>query len=210
MRAEELPADLGEFRVATFAQSFHWMDGDRVAALVRGMLEPGGRLVHVGATTHRGVATDEPLPAASPTARGDHAAGRSLPRRLAPRRSRPQAGRAARAEDDVYRRAGFDGPRRVTVPRGEVFLRSEDEIVASVFSLSSAAPHLFGERRDGVRARPAGAAADGLAGRPIRRKGARDRAQHLDAVSSRNNGVRPLCCVVGQMTGARSAKWHAV
>ena len=56
--------------------------------------------------------------------------------------------RVARGEDDVYRRAGFEGPRRVTVPRGEIFLRSEDEIVASVFSLSSAAPHLFGERRD--------------------------------------------------------------
>jgi hypothetical protein len=42
--------------------------------------------------------------------------------------------------------AGFAGPRRIVVPRGEVFLRSEDQIVASVFSLSSAAPHLFGDR----------------------------------------------------------------
>lgn len=148
MRAEELPSDLGEFRVATFAQSFHWMDGDRVAALVRGMLEPGGRLVHVGATTHRGVATDDPLPAPSPPR---EEITQLVARYLG---DSPRAGRgrrpdgAARAEDDVYRWAGFDGPRRVTVPRGEVFLRSEDEIVASVFSLSSAAPHLFGERRE--------------------------------------------------------------
>ena len=148
IRAEDLPADLGEFRVVTFAQSFHWMDGDRVAALVRGMLEPGGRLVHVGATTHRGVATDEPLPAPSPPR---EEISQLVARYLG---DTPRAGRgrrpahASRAEDDVYRRAGFNGPRRVTVPRGEVFLRSEDEIVASVFSLSSAAPHLFGERRD--------------------------------------------------------------
>ena len=43
--------------------------------------------------------------------------------------------------------AGFAGPTRVlAVGGGRVFDRSEDEIVASVFSLSSAAPHLFGER----------------------------------------------------------------
>ena len=39
--------DSGSFRVATFAQSFHWMDRDRVAALVLEMLEPGGALVHI-------------------------------------------------------------------------------------------------------------------------------------------------------------------
>jgi SAM-dependent methyltransferase len=143
MRGEELSADLGEFRVATFAQSFHWMDGDRVAAIVRDMLEPGGRLVHVGATTHRGVATDQPLPAPSPPREEIS----ELVVRYLGGLGRPPA-RVARGEDDVYRRAGFEGPRRVTVPRDEIFLRSEDEIVASVFSLSSAAPHLFGERRD--------------------------------------------------------------
>lgn len=34
-RAEDLPADLGTFTVATFGQSFHWMDQERVAATVR-------------------------------------------------------------------------------------------------------------------------------------------------------------------------------
>src|SRR5215204_5577404 len=53
--AEELPADLGIFRAATFAQSFHWMDRPRVAGAVRSMLEPDGSWVHVGATTHEGV-----------------------------------------------------------------------------------------------------------------------------------------------------------
>ena len=48
MRAEELPAGLGRFRVAMFAQSFHWMDRDRVAALIRDMLERGGAVVLVG------------------------------------------------------------------------------------------------------------------------------------------------------------------
>ena len=50
MRAEELPADLGEFRLATFAQSFHWMDGDRVGSerLSRVVV----RLAHEGETLH--------------------------------------------------------------------------------------------------------------------------------------------------------------
>ena len=42
--AEELPADLGIFRVVVFAQSFHWMDQALVADRVRGMLERGRRL----------------------------------------------------------------------------------------------------------------------------------------------------------------------
>jgi SAM-dependent methyltransferase len=46
-RAEDLPAGLGTFRVATFAQSFHWMDRERVAAAIFEMLEPGGAFLHV-------------------------------------------------------------------------------------------------------------------------------------------------------------------
>src|SRR5215216_2382605 len=48
--AEELPAGLEMFRVATFAQSFHWMERERVAAAVYGMIEPGGAFVQVGAS----------------------------------------------------------------------------------------------------------------------------------------------------------------
>jgi hypothetical protein len=41
--------------------------------------------------------------------------------------------------------AEFAGPSRVQVP-GRVLERSADEVVAAVFSRSSSAPHLFGER----------------------------------------------------------------
>jgi SAM-dependent methyltransferase len=147
MRAEELPGGLGTFRVATLAQSFHWMDQPRVARAVRGMLEPAGWWVHVSATTHRGVETDEPLPAPRPPR---EAIAELIERYLGPVR-RSGAGMLPRGtaagEEDVLRGAGFEAPRRVTVPRGEVIERSEDEVVASVYSLSWAAPHLFGERR---------------------------------------------------------------
>jgi SAM-dependent methyltransferase len=135
LRAEDLPADLGMFDLVTFAQSFHWMDHGRVAAAVRGMLAPGGRCVLVGATTHRGVDGDDPLPHPRPphdeiTALVESYVGSAV-------KGRPW-------EDDVMREAGFAGPEEIEVGAGGVVDRSADEIVASVFSLSYAAPDRFG------------------------------------------------------------------
>lgn len=44
------------------------------------------------------------------------------------------------------RAAGYRGPVRLQVGGGDVRDRTENEVLASVFSLSSAAPHLFGDR----------------------------------------------------------------
>jgi ubiquinone/menaquinone biosynthesis C-methylase UbiE len=41
-RAEELPAGLGEYRVVSFAQSFHWMNQLTVASTALTRLEPDG------------------------------------------------------------------------------------------------------------------------------------------------------------------------
>jgi SAM-dependent methyltransferase len=135
--AEALPADLGVFRVATFAQSFHWMDRETVAGAVRSMLEPGGSWVHVSATTHEGVEHAADLPFPSPP--------RAEIAELVFEYVGPTRRAGISGEDDALVAAGFSGPRRVIV-RGHVHERSEDEVVASVFSLSWAAPHLFGER----------------------------------------------------------------
>jgi SAM-dependent methyltransferase len=138
MRAEELPAGLGSFRVATLAQSFHWMEQHAVARALYRMLELGGAAVHVGATTHEGDG-DVPREQIAELIRsflGPHRrAGLSVLRDGTPR-----------WEDEAFRAAGFDGPRRVDVAWGALVERSEDDVVASVFSLSSSAPHLFGER----------------------------------------------------------------
>jgi SAM-dependent methyltransferase len=145
MPAEALPGDLGLFRVAIFAQSFHWLDREKVAATVRGMLEQGGSWVHIHATTHQGVDGADDLPRPSPPRAEIEDLIRAY---LGPIR---RAGRTTLAEgtpsgeDAVMVAAGFSGPRRVTVA-GRSYDRSEDEIVASVFSLSWAAPHLFAER----------------------------------------------------------------
>lgn len=147
IRAEELPAGLGTFAVAAFGQSFHWTDQERVAGAVKGVLEPGGAFVHV-ADDKTEVRSFGGLP--HPVA--PHAAiGRLVARYLGPVR---RAGRGVLpdgtpdGEAVVLARAGFSGPERHAVPGGQVLDRTEDDVVAGVFSLSYSAPHLFGARRE--------------------------------------------------------------
>ncbi|MEV4824822.1 class I SAM-dependent methyltransferase [Micromonospora sp. NPDC049274] len=146
LRAEALPADLGTFRVATFAQSFHWMDRPLVARRVRDMLAPDGAWVHVSATTHQGVTGDDPLPYPHPPwPRINELVARYLgPVRRAGQGSLPSG--TPSGEGEIMLAAGFTGPTRVTVEQGMVVERSVDEIVSAVFSLSSSAPHLFADR----------------------------------------------------------------
>ena len=144
LRAEELPAGLGRYRVVSFAQSFHWMDQLQVARVALRMLEDGGACVHVHATTHQGVDTDAGLPHPRPPR---SAIDELVERYLGPIRRRLASSLWANREEEVYRAAGFSGPQRIEV-QGEVVERTSDQIVAGVFSLSSSTPHLFGERRE--------------------------------------------------------------
>jgi hypothetical protein len=136
MRAEDLPADLPPADVITFAQSFHWMDRPRVAAAARRLLAPGGALVHVSAATQRGVPTGEQDPPWE-------AITNLIETYLGPKLTVP--GDSPGHEDEIYRAAGFDGPRNLELP-GRVVHRSTDDIVASVYSLSRSTPTLFGDR----------------------------------------------------------------
>jgi SAM-dependent methyltransferase len=145
-RAEDLDADFDSFDLVTLAQSFHWMDQPVVAATILRVLTPGGCCVHVGATTHEGVAGAGGLPYPAPP-RDEITA--LVQQYLGPHRRAGQqivTEESPSDEDAVFRSAGFDGPQRVEVPAGQVFVRTEDEVVASVLSLSSAAPHHFGLR----------------------------------------------------------------
>jgi SAM-dependent methyltransferase len=155
-RAEALPAGLGSFRVVTFAASFHWMDRPRVASAVATMLDPAGAVVQVDAPGYR---ADELA-----GERGQH----SLPFPPSPddaldqlRRlylgSDRRAGQSIRntspsGEDQVFRSAGFLPAQTVTVPDQRAIERTIDDIVAGVFSSSSTAPHLFGDRRQDFEA----------------------------------------------------------
>lgn len=145
LRAEELPAGLPPFHVVTFAQSFHWMERDRVATAVRGMLASEGVVVHVHATTHQGVGSDDDeLPHPRPPR---EAIDQLVRRYLGPKRRAGEgilpAGTSGQ-EDAVYRAAGFAGPQRIEVP-GWTAKRTAEQVAAGVYSLSSSAPHLFGD-----------------------------------------------------------------
>lgn len=145
LRGEELGAELAPVRTAVLAQSFHWMDRPRVAGLVHDLLEAGGTLVHVHATTHRGGSDTEGLSGPQPPYEAiaelvqnylgaERRAGQGVLRFGTPS-----------GEDEVYRGAGFVDPQRIEVPAW-VVERSVDDVVAAVYSQSGSAPHLFGDR----------------------------------------------------------------
>ncbi|MFI1886554.1 class I SAM-dependent methyltransferase [Streptomyces jumonjinensis] len=150
-RAEDLPAGLGTFTVAAFAQSFHWMDRDLVAADMRRLLQPGGALVHVSDVKTQTRTTDGlPYPAAPCTAMEELVRRYLGPVRRAGRGLLPHG--TPGGEAAVFARAGFSGPERRVVPGGQALERTCDDVVAGVFSMSFSAPHLFGADRDGFEA----------------------------------------------------------
>lgn len=145
-RAEELPAGLGSFTVATFGQSFHWMDRDLVAAAVRGMLLPGGALVHISDLKTETRAVDGlPYPAAPRAAVDDLVKHYLGPVRRAGQGTLPHGTPGDEAE--VLARAGYAGPERHVVPGGQALERTSEDVVAEVLSMSFSAPHLFGAHR---------------------------------------------------------------
>jgi SAM-dependent methyltransferase len=146
MRAEELPASLGTFRVISFGQSFHWMDRPLVATAVRDMLDPNGAVVQVD-LWHTSPPDEQPRNGPHPAV--PEAAIDELRRRwLGPHRRAGQGFRdtSPSGEDEVFQSAGFAPERIVLVPDDRPITRSADDVVAWVLSTSSTAPHLFGER----------------------------------------------------------------
>lgn len=146
MQAEELPAGLGIFRYATFAQSFHWMDRELVAAKVFDMLEPGGAFVHVGGQEIETPPPEKPLPHPRPPADDIQRLKQSYLGPVA------RAGRGVLlhgtpgSEWEVLRAVGFETPVITRVIGRQLLERTVDDILAQVFSLSSSAPHLFGDQ----------------------------------------------------------------
>jgi len=104
-------------------------------------------VVHVHATTHQGVGTDVDLPSPPPPRA---AISRLVQRYLGPLRRAGQGVLSAGTPADeaaIYQAAGFAGPQRLGVP-GSIVQRTTEEVAASIYSLSSSAPHLFGDRLD--------------------------------------------------------------
>jgi len=147
-RGVNLPAGLGSFRVATFAQSFHWMDRPRVSAIVFDMLRPGGAFVHISDVKEPPLSVLTSLSHPQPPTSEIQELLRQY---LGPVR---RAGQGVLQhgtpgnEADILTTAGFEGPTHLRAPAGGALDRSADDVVAWVYSLSSSAPHLFSDRLD--------------------------------------------------------------
>jgi len=144
LRAEQLPAGVGRFRLVTLAQSFHWMDRERVVPILRSMLEGSGALVFVHAYTRRDIEPVGPLPHPRPPW---DAIDETIRTYLG---SETRAGQGLRDIDPrdhaEILSSWFIGPIGLCVPDGRVLTRTLDQVVAAVYSVSSSAPHLFGPR----------------------------------------------------------------
>jgi SAM-dependent methyltransferase len=144
--AEELPTlELGAFRLVTFGQSFHWTDRERVAEAVFEILEPGGALALI-AHAHEGRPQPQgpgyPLiPHDAIRALIDHYVGSR--RRAGQGYASHQAGRDA----DALARTRFGRPRSIFCPGRADIVQEIDGVLANYWSMSFAAPHLFGDRR---------------------------------------------------------------
>ncbi|GAB3748590.1 class I SAM-dependent methyltransferase [Microlunatus parietis] len=164
--AEELPeAAPGPYRMVTFGQSFFWTDESRVAELVYDLLEPGGTLALIG---HAVEGRPKPPNPGSPPIPHDELT--ALVRRyLGPDQRLGQGVASTRPRprfEEVLAGTRFGVPRTVFVPGIPNLRRDTESVLSGYFSLSSSAPHLFGDRADDfardVRALLAEHAPDGL------------------------------------------------
>lgn len=143
--AEDIPAlALGTFRLVTFGQSFHWTARDRVAEAVYDILEPGGALAVISHTPE-----GRPRPEGPPHPPIPHDAIRAIIERyLGPRR---RAGQGFvpwtdERDEEVLAQTRFGAPRPLFAPGRADIVRDIDGMLAGYFSMSYAAPHLFGEQ----------------------------------------------------------------
>jgi 2-polyprenyl-3-methyl-5-hydroxy-6-metoxy-1,4-benzoquinol methylase len=144
-RAEELPdAAPGPYRLVSFGQSFHWTQEDQVAEVVYELLEPGGALALVVNTIE-----DRPQPPNPGYPPIPHDALKALVEKYLGSTSRAGQGltpvRTHRFED-VLVRTRFGRPRTVFAPGRPDIVRGVESVLSGYFSLSSSAPHLFGDR----------------------------------------------------------------
>lgn len=143
--AEDLPdAAPGPYRLVTFGQSFHWTDEARVAEALYDMLEPGGALALIVHTVEGRPTPPGPGPPPIP-----HAEIAALVEQyLGPARRAGQGVAPVRTHrfEDVLARTRFGEPRSIFVPGIPDLVRDSESVLSGYFSMSSSAPHLFGDR----------------------------------------------------------------
>lgn len=143
--AEDLPAAApGPYKLVTFGQSFHWTDEQQVAETVYDMLEPGGALALIVHTV-----TGRPRPADPGVPPIPHDEIKALVAKYLGSTRRAGQGTAPERThrfEDVLARTRFGVPRQLFLPGIPDLLRDSESVLSGYLSLSSSAPHLFGDR----------------------------------------------------------------
>ena len=163
--AEDLPAVApGTYRLVTFGQSFHWTNERPVAETVYDMLEPGGALAMIVHTV-----TGRPRPPDPGVPAIPHDEIKALVKKYLGSTRRAGQGTAPERHhrfEDVLARTRFGVPQQLFVPGIPDLLRDSESVLSGYLSLSSSAPHLFGDRLDDftrdVRALLANRSAEGI------------------------------------------------
>jgi SAM-dependent methyltransferase len=145
--AEDLPgAAPGPYRLVTFGQSFHWTEEAGVAEAVYDMLEPCGALALIVHTVVGRPAPPSPGPPPIP-----HAEIEALVEKYLGSTRRAGRGIApvrAHRFEDVLARTRFGPPQIIFAPGIPDLVRDRESVLSGYFSMSSSAPHLFGDRVD--------------------------------------------------------------
>jgi SAM-dependent methyltransferase len=142
--AEDLPAAApGPYRLVTFGLSFHWTHEVQVAETVYDMLEPGGTLALIAHTVAGRPRPPSPGPPPIP-----HDEIHALVERYLG--STQRAGQSTfptrtHSFEDVLVRTRFGTPHSLFIPGVPDLIRDSESVLSGYFSLSSSAPHLFGD-----------------------------------------------------------------
>jgi SAM-dependent methyltransferase len=144
-RAEDLPAVApGPYRLVTFGQSFYWTDEVPVAEAVYDIVEPGGALALVG---HK--AEGRAVPPSPGAPRIPHDEIRELVRKYlgsTRRAGQSTAPVQALSLQDALASTRFGAPRMIFAPGIPDHVQDIEGVLSNYFSMSYAAPHLFGDR----------------------------------------------------------------
>jgi SAM-dependent methyltransferase len=130
--AEDLPGTaLGPYRLVTFGQSFHRTAEHEVAEVVYDLLDPGGALALIVHSV-----SGRPAPA-SPGYLGP-----------IPRSGRGYVQPRDHTFEDVLVRTRFGEPITLWAPGIPDLVRDTESVLSGYFSMTTSAPHLFGDRID--------------------------------------------------------------
>jgi SAM-dependent methyltransferase len=143
-QAEDLPvAAPGPYRLVTFGQSFHWTDERHIAETVYDILEPGGSLALIFHTVE-----GHPTPPSPGRPPIPHEDIKALVKKYLGSRYQPDryGHQGVPRFEDVLVRSRFSAPRVIFAPGIPDLVRESESVLSGYFSMSSSAPHLFGDR----------------------------------------------------------------